>query len=86
MEDQVKKIADLITDDPDVFNEMAVGTGAIAMGPMHALGSPPSRKRRKKAKKAPGPKYNSVTGEPKEGEEVLYSDTTTEEGAEEAVD
>ena len=32
-ENDVKKIAEMLTDDPDIFNEMALGTGAIAMPP-----------------------------------------------------
>ena len=32
-ENDVKKIAKMLTDDPDIFNEMALGTGAIAMPP-----------------------------------------------------
>lgn len=35
----INKIANMLTDDPDVFNEMACGTGGIAMGPMKTLGS-----------------------------------------------
>jgi hypothetical protein len=31
-EKDINKIADLITDDPDIFNEMAVGTGDVAFG------------------------------------------------------
>ena len=32
-DNDVKKIAKMLTDDPDIFNEMALGTGAIAMPP-----------------------------------------------------
>jgi len=47
-----EEIAKLITDDPDIFNEMAVGTGGIAMGPMQALGTPaPKKKKRKSVKR-----------------------------------
>lgn len=84
-DDTVEKIAKLLTNDPDVFNEMAVGTGAIAMG----MGNVPSRKKRKKRPKededSEDYKANPVTGQPKKGE-VLYSDITSEEGAEDSVD
>jgi hypothetical protein len=83
---EVEKIADFLTDDPDIFNEMAVSTGAIAMGP----GNVPTRTRKKKKRRRtseddepenkPIGKYhaNPVTGQPEEGE-VLYSDTQSEE-------
>ena len=87
---KVKKIADFLTDDPDIFNEMAVSTGGIAMGPAGNMpvpkkSKPKSRKRRKKvalddSTSEPISKFhaNPVTGKPDEGE-VLYSDTQSED-------
>jgi hypothetical protein len=80
---EIEKIADLLTDDPDIFNEMAVGTGAIAMGPGNVLRT---RKRKKRASEdedvenKPIKKFHAdpVTGQPKDGE-ILYSDTQSEE-------
>lgn len=89
MNNEIKKIADLLTDDPDIFNEMAVSTGAIAMGPGNV---PRTRKKRKRQSEDESPenkpigKYyaNPVTGKPENGE-VLYSDTQSEE-TEDSVD
>lgn len=82
--ENINQIAKLLTDDPDVFNEMAVSTGAIAIG----MGQPAPRTRkhkkvRKKNKKEDEEdeepqkheKYyaNPVTGQPEDGE-ILYSD------------
>ena len=85
--DEIKKIAELLTDDPDIFNEMAVGTGAIAMGPGNVLRQKPDQPRTRKRKKKrasededvenkPAKKFHAdpVTGQPKDGE-ILYSDT-----------
>lgn len=95
MADHIKKIARLLTDDPDVFNETAVGTGAIAFGPSGNI-SMLRPKRKKKARPNEGEdvenvkikKYyaDPVTGQPKvKGDEddnsgeVLYADTKSEE-------
>ena len=87
---EIKRIADFLTDDPDIFNEMSVSTGGIAAGVGHAFGKP-TRKRRKKvalddSESEPISKYhaNPVTGKPDKGE-VLYSDTQSEE-SEDTVD
>ena len=71
--DDVKKIANMLTDDPDIFNEMALGTGAIAMPPG---GNIKRTKKRKKKRPVEGDedvesgtikKYfaDPVTGQPK---------------------
>lgn len=93
MEDKnINKIAEMLTDDPDIFNEM-LGTGSIAMGPGVPM---QTRKRRKRTSEdedededdiedKPIKKFyaDPVTGKPKDGE-VLFSDTQGDD--EEAVE
>ena len=93
MKYDVNKIADLLTDDPDIFNEMAVTTGGIAMG----MGNVP-RSRKKKAKKVKGEdddesqkdsqyRANPLTGKPekngKPAGEVLFDGEESEENTSE---
>jgi len=76
-DEAVKAIASFITDDPDIFNEMAMSTGAIDAGPGVAL---PTRKRKKVPKKtSKSYQANPVTGQPKDKGEVLFADTQSEE-------
>jgi hypothetical protein len=90
MEDLVKKIADLVTDDPDIFNETTV-SGDVAMGMGNAPMSRPRSRKRKKAqreddgesKKDPMYRPNPQTGKPEKGGEpageVLFSDMQNED-------
>ena len=74
MSDFIKKIADLLTDDPDIFNEMATSTGAIAMGP--GMGLPVRSRKKKKVvsdDSEDGYEANKVTGQPKKGEMIMGS-------------
>jgi hypothetical protein len=89
-EGTIKAIADLLTDDPDIFNEMSLGTGAVAMGPGAPTRSSgtPTRKRKRKQRiaddetefqnKSKDFHPDPVTGQPKKGE-ILYSDTQSDD-------
>lgn len=89
-ENTIDKIASLLTDDPDIFNEMAVTTGGVAMGPgnvpIKTLSPNKTRKRKKRisdsddVENKPIKKFHAdpVTGQPKDGE-ILYSDTQSED-------
>lgn len=82
--DHVDKIAKIITEDPDVFNEMALSTGAIGAGIPAPLQQ--SRKHRQKSEMQKKYYADPVSGQPrakgtgdkKEGE-VLYSDKQSED-------
>lgn len=85
MENHIDQIAKMLTDDPDIM-EMAVGTGAIAMGPGVPLKTRKRRKTSEDDSEVTDKKYeaNPVTGKPEKGE-ILYSDTQSED-PEEPVD
>lgn len=97
---EIDKIAKLLTDDPDIFNEMAVSTGAIAMPPGGNIKRSKKKKRPKEGEDdVEGglvKKYyaDPVTGQSKaklkggkdkKAGEVLFADTQSEE-TDESVD
>jgi hypothetical protein len=96
----INKIAKMLTDDPDIFNEMAVSTGAIAM-PLG--GNIKKTKKRKRASEGDDDvesgtikkyfadpvtgqsKAKTKSGKDKKAGEVLFADTQSEE-TDESVD